>query len=295
MATVGAVGGSVGGMSVAWPPITDPLTLARWRAADEELSDHLAPLLVRLAERMPPGSTTPTPQLAFDYPFGRADGQVILDSDGPRPAPADEIRALQATRTPVLAIGANGSPTRLGLKLRAVDDPTCVLTPATISGVDICACPVPAAYGSLPAGMARSPGTAAEVVIADHTDEQIEWLALTEFGYRLVRLTGTTVKTADGREIVDPLAFVQRLGLFAIDGAPVPLAAVGATGRRWPALTQAQLITECATRLGCAPPTADGLLAELFADAPAFLARHTPTLLARAIRGAEPDHERYPC
>ncbi len=132
-------------------------------------------------------------------------------------------------------------------------------------------------------------------MIADHTDEQIEWLALTEFGYRLVRLTGTTVKTADGREIVDPLAFVQRLGLFAIDGAPVPLAAVGATGRRWPALTQAQLITECATRLGCAPPTADGLLAELFTDAPAFLARHTPTLLARAIRGAEPDHERYPC
>jgi hypothetical protein len=280
---------------VPWPSITDEALLGIWRARDDELFGLIPSFLERLAERLGPEILRPASELAYGYPFGHPNRTTYVDGPDQRHPDPDEATALRAGRTPFLAIGANGSPTRLATKFLALDDRSALLTPGVLEGADICALPFPAGYGSFPAGIAASPGTSVHCVVVDLTPEQLEWLAITEFGYRLSRLTGTTLRAADGREIVNPFAFVQRGGLYDVgDDTPAPLAAIPATGRRWPAWEQRDLFAHAAGRLGIAGSDADALVHLLTADPGAWMSEHAPRLVGEATTAYEPAHEPYP-
>jgi hypothetical protein len=278
-----------------WPPIADAHLLARWRAADDTLFDLMPAFLQQLSERIGPEILTPPKEMAFTYPFGHPDRTTLVNGGEVRFPGEDEAATLQADRVPVLAIGANGSPTRLATKFLAMENRCALLTPAELDNADICALPFPAGYGSFPAGIARSPGTTVRCVVVDLTPEQLEWLAITEFSYHLGRLTGTTLRAADGREIPEPLAFIQRGGLYDVgEGAPAPLAAISATNRRWPAWEQRDLIAHIAGRIGLAGADPDALVSAINTDPQGWMLAHVPRFLAEATTAHDPPHVPHP-
>ncbi|MBO9534090.1 MAG: hypothetical protein J7513_14055 [Solirubrobacteraceae bacterium] len=278
-----------------WPSISDEALLTIWRAPDSELFGLIPGFMQRLVERLGPEILQPPREMAYTYPFGHPDRPTWVDGDEQRHPEPDEAAALREGRIPVLAIGANGSPTRLATKFLALDERSALLTPGELDGADICALPFPAGYGSFPAGIATSPGTRVHSVVVDLTHEQLEWLAVTEFGYRLSRLTGTTLRAADGREIDAPFAFVQRGGLYDVgEGQPAPLAAIPATGRRWPAWEQRDLFAHIAGRLGVPGADPDALLTTITADPGNWMANNAPRLIGEATLAHEPPHEPYP-
>ena len=98
-----------------------------------------------------------------------------------------------------------------------------------------------------------------------------------------------------GREIRDPFAFVQRGGLYDVGGGtPAPLAAIPATGRRWPAWDQRDLFAHVAGRLGIPGADPDALVTAIAADPRAWMSDHAERFIAEATTDFEPPHEPYP-
>lgn len=278
-----------------WPPIADEALLAVWRAADDELFTLLPGFFQRLSDRLGPEILSPPKEQAFTYPFGHPERATFVDGPEQRHPDPEEATTIRAGRIPVLAIGANGSPSRLATKFLALENRCALLTPAELDGAEICALPFPAGYGSFPAGIAHSPGTTVHCVAVDLTHEQLEWLAITEFGYHLGRLSGTTLRAADGREIPEPLAFVQRGGLYDVgDDTPAPLAAIPATNRRWPAWEQRDLFAHVAGRLGIPGADPDALVQLISADPSTWMAAHAQRFTAEATKTYEPPHVPHP-
>lgn len=267
----------------SWPPLTHPHTLARLRAADEHLPTFLPELLTLVPQTV---TTTATlaerVERALSYPWERptepcliAGGEVLPDG------PIDDGQR----RWPVLAIGSNASPARLALKFCTLEPSPIRLVPATLTDFDICAAPVPTPYGAFPAILAESPGTRVRVALTWLTAQQIELLTLTEFGYRFGRLDGVEIHGDDGSVHDAALVYAGRLGLYRAEPGgelPAALSAIPATGRAYPALSQQELLADCAGRVGL-DGGADALLARIFDDASFLTGGCYPPLLTAAL------------
>jgi hypothetical protein len=99
--------------------------------------------------------------------------------------------------------------------------------------------------GSLPATLHQAPGATASLFVNWLTPAQQRRLHETEAvgrNYDFGRLDGIQVRMDDGGVLTHAFAYVGRHGCLISDGAPVALAAVPATGRRWPALTEEQVL-----------------------------------------------------
>lgn len=274
-----------------WPRLADPDLVARLRMPTARLYRTLGAYMAR----MPASVVDPDlhRRLAWgrDYPFPRADRQVVVH--GQTVTSGGELPD-DAPRWPLLAIGSNASPGRLAGKFTGVVGDAVRLTPAALTGYDVCALPYPVSYGAFPAGLAPSPGTRVQVAVLEVTEAQVEWLALTEFGYHFGALEGVAVDLADGRTLDRVLVFVQRPGLFALDGAPVALAAVPAEGRTLRALTQAELADEWVRRrLGPGVGRDEGLVRAV-ADLSRFVAEYQPPSLADAVQPEVPGFVPHP-
>lgn len=274
-----------------WPPIDDADLLARLRAPDAELYRHFP----AFARRMPAGATDPDVRrrLAWGrgYPFVRAPRQVVLHRG--RVVPGGGLRG-DRPRYSLLAIGSNAAPERLAAKFAGVDDDPVRLTPAVLHDHDVAALPYPVTYGAFPAGLVASPGTRVDVAVLDVTPAQLSWLVFSEFGYHFGALDGCRVDVADGRRLSRALVFVQRVGLFAVDGAPVALVAVPAADRTLAAMSQEALLDLWARRrFGGAADVHERLVAAL--AAPETFIRDLALPSARdAVHVAVPGFVRHP-
>lgn len=277
-----------------WPPIVDEHLVALWRLPSDQLYDHIGDFFARVIERLGPRTVGVNSEAPYSYPFGRTDEVTLLDGDASSTVDAATAQEFAEGRIPLLAFGANGSPSRLALKLAPLEDRQALLSPALVDGIDVCALPMPAGYGSFAGGIAESPGTTVQAVLLDLSPEQFEWISMTEFGYHVGRLTNAVVRTADGREIAEPLGYVQRFGLYDVGGHPAPLAAIGATGRRWPAWSQQDLFAHCAGRLGIPGGDPEALLASITADPTTWMLTHGRELASTALTGFEPAFEPHP-
>ena len=90
----------------------------------------------------------------------------------------------------------------------------------------------PTMYGSLPATLFPSPGTAVSATILWVTPAQFTQLTWSEFTYRLGRLRTRFEVEETGAGFDQVLVFVSRFGAFCPDGEPVALAAMPADGPR---------------------------------------------------------------
>lgn len=277
--------------------ITDPRLLARLRLADGAWLEHYVGLL----GGFPPREWTPE---GFDrglrYPWYRPERSFLL-RDG-RTTLLHELDAAEraqvlerhATRTPLLAIGSNGAPRNLAVKVAHHADPddreVLVLT-GELRGLDVVASATVSVYGAMPASLALSAGTAVRASALLVTPEQLTTLTWGELSYQLGRLDEAVFVAEEGVEgvpVAAPLAFVPRLGLFAPGGEPVALAAIEARGRTLRAWSQRELLDRAAALVLGPGSDAEDLTRAVFADPAGFARRALPALQRHARRAGQP-------
>ena len=194
--------------------------------------------------------------LGYPYPAPAQDcvwtkSRIVRLKGGGVNAVADALLEVganpRARRTPVLAIGSNRAPEQLARKFRDFpDDTAVVLARATLKDFDIVYGAGIAGYGAVGgATLAPSPGTAVEAWVTWLDDNQLtkmhetEGLAARVYGY--FELQQIELTFASGPVWNSVLAYVQRAGALNLGGAPVALAEIPASGRRFQALRQPQL------------------------------------------------------
>jgi hypothetical protein len=145
--------------------------------------------------------------------------------------------------TPVIAVGSNRAPAQLARKFAGME----VAVPVTrlqARDVDVVHAAHLAGYGSVPATLAASPGTVTELWITWLDRVALERMDATEaVGVNYDRVTVALRWTAAGpRAPGHALLYAARRGLMRLDGSPVALASIPATGRRLPAMHQEEVL-----------------------------------------------------
>jgi hypothetical protein len=144
-------------------------------------------------------------------------------------------------RRPLLAYGANASPSVLSRKLAAHPHLPLPVLRAELGGFDVVYSAHISPYGAVPSTLQRSPGTTVPVFVAYATTEQEELLTATEPNYELHRLHDLELRTELGP--VDSLeAYVSRHGCLTLDGSEVALAAIEADDRHFPSLGEVEVL-----------------------------------------------------
>lgn len=212
---------------------------------------------------------------ALAYPYEVPSRSFLQAGEETLPLPAGEPD--RRGRTAVLAFGSNAAPEVLRRKFRA--EPGGLRAPAVRAAIrdhDVVYSAHVSAYGSVPATLQTSPGTTATVFVLYLTERQLALLGRTEPNYRLVRLDAISCELETGGGLSGALAFLSRHGCLAIEGGEVALAAVAASGRRFPALGEPQAIDHVRALLS--PETAiERFIEESVAD-PESAARRTAAL-----------------
>jgi hypothetical protein len=258
-----------------WPPIDEPELRERLALGDVEFRGFIRDLLAKFPPR---AFDEEALARALEYPWARpegsyllADGEFDLLADLPAEERARAIRRLTAEegRLSILAFGSNAGPGTLARKFAHFSeesDRTVLVLTGRLHDFDVGASAQPALYGSMPATLFPSPGTAVAAAVLWVTPAQLTQLTWSELSYRLGRLRAR-FEIDEGEERFDEvLAFVSRFGAFCVDGEPVALAAVPAAGRVAAALTQEQLLDSIAALAIGPGANAETLVRAIFED-----------------------------
>lgn len=182
---------------------------------------------------------------ALGYPYHLPISSYVLETDGShRAAHPDEAPDYRKSRTPVLAVGSNQSPEQLARKFPGGNGLPILCERCTLDHFDTVYSAHISAYGSIAAALHPSPGTRVTLFVNWLDDAQLARMHETEIAqgnYAYARLTGIDLATEFGHALDSIAFYVGNRGALLVDGAPVPLAAVPATGRRWPAATQREV------------------------------------------------------
>jgi hypothetical protein len=235
-----------------WPAIREPELLDRLAMDDQQFGEFIRALIARVPPRPYEAAAF---ERAIGYPWVRPPGSYLLTRAGvellgdmgadQRDRVLAEFTSDDGGRLPVLAIGSNAAPETLERKFAHFpqeDDRVALALTGRLHDFDVGAAAQPALYGSMPATLFPSQGTAVCATVLWVTLAQFTQLTWSELNYRLGKLRTRFDLDEDGASFDEVLVFVSRFGAFCVDGRPVALAAVPATGRTAEALTQEQLL-----------------------------------------------------
>jgi hypothetical protein len=178
------------------------------------------------------------------YPFGPPTESYLFRAG--RAEPLTDAPSRMRGLTPVLASGSNAAPDQLARKYAAHGATAAIpVTRARVSDFDSVYNAHIATYGSVPATLFPSPGTALTTFITWLDDDALAVMHGTEqpgVNYHYAELSGIAVEV-DGLGTFDAaFAYISVAGCLIRDGAPVALAEVSAAGRTFPALTQVEAL-----------------------------------------------------
>jgi hypothetical protein len=226
---------------------------------------------------------------ALEYPYAAPPHSYLYDASAPNRCRALPLDSKQwERRTPVLAAGSNRAPERLAQKFqRAFPDALIPVTQAHLTDFDSVYCAHVTSYGSVPATLHPSPGTTLTLHITWLTDDELACMHDTEqpgVNYHFARMTGLKLAVEDGTRLDAAYAYLSAHGALIEDGAPVALAALSATGRRFPVRTQSAMLAGVSARVAPGVDVHDFIrgVVGIEADRCALRARHE-TLLRRSV------------
>ncbi len=281
------------------PPISEPGLRARLGMDDAAFRVFITETIAGLPTR---AFTPEVLATALGYPWARPEGSFVLEGEHVRAAEPARVAALtqDPERHPLLAIGSNGAPGTLATKLAHLPDAdreVLCLTGA-LHDFDVGAAAHPTLYGSMPATLFESPGTAVQVAVLWVTAAAFTQLSWTEVTYRLGRLDGVRFDAGPGVADVQGLwLYASRWGTFCPEGEPLALAAIPASGRTARACTQEELLARAArvaAGAGAAdlcqdePAAAAQLVRRLFEEPGSLVAEGSPRLAATGRPFAAP-------
>ena len=246
------------GQSMAgWPAISEPELLARLAMLDEEF----VPLALSWAQAVGPREfSDQIYERALGYPWARPAESYLLTGkqvqsleDVPADVREDILSGSGAggvERYPLLTFGSNGSPETLALKFGDLSEQErrVLVVAGDLYDLDVGVAAMPTFYGSLPATIFPSPGTAVRASVLWVTAAQLVALTWSEISYRLGRLDGVRFEPdkAEAPPVESVFAFASRWGAHCVDGNTVAMQAVPAVERFAPALTQEELLDQVA-------------------------------------------------
>lgn len=184
---------------------------------------------------------------AKSYPFAIPDFSFVLD--------AGEVRRVGGTaidrrdRVPVLAAGSNQSPEQLARKYRPFGRTVIPADRAKLHGFDVVYAAHLSSYGSVPATFQVSPGTAVTVFVLWLDQAQLSRMHETEGNYTYDRIERIRVTTDEGGTLTEAYAYSSKIGCLEVEGGCIALSEIGAEGRRFPALGQAEIQARLRDRL----------------------------------------------
>ncbi len=281
-----------------WPPIDEPELLRRLALDDAGFIEFIRGVIGQLPSRECDEETIAR---ALAYPWERPLGSYLLGVDGVEgfEAMAPERRegvlasftGADSGRLPVLAIGSNAAPEALERKFAhfdAEEDRAVLALTGRLHEFDVGVAAQPTMYGSLPATLFPSPGTAVSATLLWVTLAQFTQLTWSEFTYRLGQLRARFEVEENGTSFNEVLVFVSRFGAFSPDGEPVALAAIPATGRSAPELSEEQLLDRAA-QLALSPEAdAEALIRAIFEHPAATAERVAATVHKAALPFSSP-------
>jgi hypothetical protein len=279
---------------LSWPAIDEPELLRRMTLGDEEFGVFIRGVISQLGPR-PCGNAEIA--RALEYPWERPAGSYLLSGGAVEPLgamePAERERAIdrfaapERGRLPVLSIGSNAAPEvaeRKFAHFEEEEDRAVLALSGHLRDFDVGVATQPTMYGSMPATLFPSPGTAVRAALLWVTPAQFTQLAWSEISYRLGRLRTRFEVDEDGAGFDEVLVFVSRFGTFCPAGEPVALAAIPANGRTAAELGQEQLLAAAARLALGSEAEAETLVRAIF-ERPAEL---IPALVATVHKAALP-------
>ena len=151
-------------------------------------------------------------------------------------------------------------------------------------GFDVGAAASLAPSGFMSATLFASPGTVVRAAIIWATPAQVTQLTWTEIPYWLGRLDDAHFIVEDADVTVDEVfAYVHRLGSFCVNNSPVALAAIKATGRSAPEMTQEELLDLAAGLMIGDDARAEDLVREIYEDIASVTERASESVWTRSL------------
>jgi len=277
-----------------WPSIDAAELLERLAMDDRQFREFVGEMLAAMPART---YDTAALALAVGYPWERPPGSYLLSVAGieslgamsatERDRTVERFSSPDSGRSPLLAIGSNAAPEALERKFAHFpdeEDRTVLALTGRLHDFDVGVAPQPAVYGSMPATLFPSPGTAVCTTILWVTPTQFTQLTWSELSYRLGRLRTRFEMDDDGVGFDEVLVFISRFGTFCVDDQPAALAAIPASDRTAAALTQEQLL-DAAAALAIGPEaTAETLVRAIFEE----LGQIAPKIAATVHHASQP-------
>jgi hypothetical protein len=149
-------------------------------------------------------------------------------------------------RTPVLAVGSNQSLQQLARKFRGGEWGDIPTARVHLQDFDTVYSAHVTGYGSIAATLHPSPGTRVALYVNWLTDRQLTAMHATELSsenYAFGRLADVQLTVEAGPELASVYLYQGRRGAFVPDGDIIPLAEVPASGRKFAAKTQLEILT----------------------------------------------------
>ena len=179
---------------------------------------------------------------ALNYPYSYPAYDFVLDNGST--APLQDRKSLEG-RIPVLAIGSNRSPEQLLRKFGDQDflPVTCV----KLCDYDVVYAAHIASYGSIPAVLARSPGTIVDIAITWLTKLQLQRMHETEaiginYDYGIADSLKINADYDYNNQNIG--CYLGRRGCLNIMGNIIALKEITATKRVFSALSQSEILKE---------------------------------------------------
>ncbi len=154
-----------------------------------------------------------------------------------------------ADRQPVLAYGSNASPEVLERKFGDGEDVIVPMIRARLSDFDVVYSSHFSPYASIPATLQRSEGTSVVTFVSYLTRSQVRTMSETEPNYFLASVFEVDCQLDFGARLTELHTYLTRHGCLTIDGSEVALADIEAEGRRFPAMSERQVLERVRERL----------------------------------------------
>lgn len=164
--------------------------------------------------------------MAETYPYDLREDAFVFKNGAPHPFDGTELKG----RTPLVAIGSNGSPKRLAMKFG--DDAVVPVKPAQLMDHAIVYAAAITSYGSVPATLVEMSGATALVAVVYLDRAQIEVMHASESvgrNYEVIDL-GTHVIVDEAPLPAPVLAYRSLYGPLRVNGQAVRLAEVPTVG-----------------------------------------------------------------
>jgi len=143
----------------------------------------------------------------------------------------------------LLAYGSNASVEQLSHKFAGcLETPLVPVARATLYDFDIVYSAHISSYGAIPAAIQYSPGTRVTAVVLVVSPTQRRLLRVSEPNYILAMLDEVHLSLDLGPTVSSIALVLSRHGMLTIEESEVGLAAVEAVGRRFPAMTEVEVL-----------------------------------------------------